>query len=85
MQAQDVRLTATRVADLLAQMPARDNGYTEKLMNGMLALGDAGTRQICDQVSNWSAACNNSAGCANPVSKIDSSRGRTFAESSSKM
>jgi HEAT repeat protein len=50
MHAQDVRLMATKVADLLAQMPSKDNSYTEKLMNDMLSLGDAGLRQICDQI-----------------------------------
>jgi HEAT repeat protein len=50
MPAQDVRLIATKVADLLAQMPSKDNSYTEKLMNDMLSLGDAGIRQICDQI-----------------------------------
>ena len=50
LKSQDVRLTSTRVADLLAQMPARDNEYTAKLMNDMLSLGDAGLKMICDQV-----------------------------------
>ncbi len=49
-KAQDVRLLATKVADLLAQMPSNDNVYTDKLMNDMLSLGDAGIRQICDQI-----------------------------------
>ena len=50
LHSQDVRLMSTKVADLLAQMPSRDNTYTVKLMNDMLALGDAGMKLICDQV-----------------------------------
>ncbi len=39
-KSQDVRTVETKVADLLAQMPSKDAGYTEKLMNDMLSLGD---------------------------------------------
>jgi len=48
--AQDVRTLETRVADLLAQFPSQNSEYTDKLMNDMLSLGDAGIKQICDQV-----------------------------------
>jgi HEAT repeat protein len=48
--AQDVRTTETRVADLLAQLPSKDAAYTEKLMNDLLSIGDAGIKQICNQV-----------------------------------
>lgn len=48
--AQDPRTVETRVADLLAQMPSKDAVYTGKLMNDMLSLGDAGIKQICNQV-----------------------------------
>lgn len=50
LQAQDVRTVETRVADLLAQLPASDIQYTNKLMNDMLSLGEAGIKQICNQV-----------------------------------
>lgn len=47
---QDLRTMETKVADLLAQMPARDNSITGRLMNEMLSLGDAGLKMICSQV-----------------------------------
>lgn len=50
LHSQDVRLTTTRVADLLALMPLKDISSTDKLMNDMLSLGDDGIRQICDLV-----------------------------------
>jgi HEAT repeat protein len=50
VNSQDVRTIETRVADLLAQLPSRDAAYTEKLMNDMVTLGDAGIKQICNQV-----------------------------------
>lgn len=50
IHAQDVRLTVTKVADILAQMPARDNAFLSRLMADMTSLGDAGLKQICDQV-----------------------------------
>ena len=36
---QDKRTMETRVADLLAQLPANDLKYTDKLMGDILALG----------------------------------------------
>jgi HEAT repeat protein len=48
--AQDIRSIDTKVADLLAQLPATDIQYTNKLMSEMLSLGDAGMRKICSQV-----------------------------------
>lgn len=47
---QDKRTTETKVADLLARMPANDQQFTSKLMADMLSLGETGIRQICDQV-----------------------------------
>jgi len=47
---QDLRTTETKVADLLARLPAADNSSTGNLMNGMIALGEYGIRMICDQV-----------------------------------
>jgi HEAT repeat protein len=47
---QDKRTVETRVADLLAQLPSSDVKYTNKLMEDMLSLGDAGMRQICNQI-----------------------------------
>jgi HEAT repeat protein len=48
--AQDKRTIETKVADLLAQLPANDQKYTEKLMGDMIALGEPGIKQICNQV-----------------------------------
>ena len=47
---QDIRILETKVADLLAQLPATDVQYTNKLMSEMLSLGDAGMKRICNQV-----------------------------------
>ena len=47
---QDRRTLDTKVADLLAQLPADDIQYTDKLMGDMLSLGDEGIRKICDQI-----------------------------------
>lgn len=48
--AQDKRTVETKVADLLAQLPANDLRYTDKLLTDMIALGETGIRQICSQV-----------------------------------
>jgi HEAT repeat protein len=47
---QDIRTIETKVADLLARMPANDPQLTEKLMVEMISLGEIGMKQICDQV-----------------------------------
>jgi HEAT repeat protein len=47
---QDIRLLETKVADLLAQFPAKDTQYTDKLMADMLALGEDGLRNICERI-----------------------------------
>jgi HEAT repeat protein len=47
---QDKRTTETKVADLLARLPAKDLQFTEKLMGDMLLLGESGIKQICDQI-----------------------------------
>ena len=47
---QDKRTLETKVADLLAQFPATSLAYTDKLMEDMAGLGEAGLRQICDQI-----------------------------------
>ncbi|MFO7574960.1 MAG: family 16 glycoside hydrolase [Bacteroidales bacterium] len=47
---QDVRTIETRVADLLAQMPARDNQAAAQYMDVMYALGNDGLDMICRQV-----------------------------------
>jgi HEAT repeat protein len=47
---QDKRTTETKVADLLARMPANDLQLNDKLMGDMLILGETGLRQICDQI-----------------------------------
>jgi HEAT repeat protein len=48
--AQDKRTIETKVVDLLAQLPANDTKYLEKLMSDMFALGETGIREICDQI-----------------------------------
>ena len=47
---QDKRTLDTKVADLLARFPANDLQLTDKLMADMLTLGDAGFKQICDNI-----------------------------------
>jgi len=47
---QDVRTLETRVADLLARLPADSRELTVRLMEEMYSLGDEGTALICGQV-----------------------------------
>jgi len=47
---QDKRTLETKVADLLAQFPATSLAYTDKLMEDMAGLGEAGLKQICGQI-----------------------------------
>jgi HEAT repeat protein len=47
---QDKRTLETKVADLLARLPANDLQFTNKLMGDMLSLGEPGIKQICDQI-----------------------------------
>lgn len=47
---QDKRTTETKVADLLARLPANDLQFNDKLMGDMLLIGEAGIKQICDQI-----------------------------------
>jgi HEAT repeat protein len=47
---QDIRRTETRVADLLAQMPARDGESLAKYLDQMYALGNEGLDLICKMV-----------------------------------
>ena len=47
---QDKRTTETKVADLLARLPANDLQFTNKLMGDMLVLGETGLKLICDQI-----------------------------------
>ncbi|MCA1741501.1 MAG: hypothetical protein LC630_03325, partial [Bacteroidales bacterium] len=47
---QDVRTLETRVADLLARLPADSRELTVRLMEEMYSLGDDGTALICGQV-----------------------------------
>ncbi len=48
--AQDVRTIETKVADLLAKMPAKDQEHLNALMEEMYSLGARGTSLICEQV-----------------------------------
>ena len=47
---QDLRTVETKVADLLARMPSNYIETTDILMDDMISLGEAGLKQICDQV-----------------------------------
>jgi HEAT repeat protein len=47
---QDKRTTETKVADLLARLPANDLQFANKLMGDMLSLGETSIKQICDQI-----------------------------------
>lgn len=47
---QDKRTIETKVADLLAQLPANDLKYTEKLMGDLLPLGEEGLKLVCSQI-----------------------------------
>jgi HEAT repeat protein len=47
---QDKRTAETKVADLLARLPANDLQLNDKLMGDMLLLGESGIKQICDQI-----------------------------------
>lgn len=47
---QDKRTLETKVADLLARFPANDPQMTDRMMTEMLALGEPGLKQICDNV-----------------------------------
>lgn len=46
VQAQDVRLLSTKVADILAQMPTRDLVQRDKVVKEMVALGTPGINEI---------------------------------------
>lgn len=50
LQAQDKRTLETKIADLLAQLPASDLQVTDRLMGEMLLFGEEGLRQICSQI-----------------------------------
>jgi len=47
---QDIRTTETKVADLLARLPANDLPFANQLMEDMLSLGEVGIKQICDRI-----------------------------------
>jgi HEAT repeat protein len=47
---QDQRTIETKVADLLARMPANDNELTHKLIADLLQQGEPAIRMICDKV-----------------------------------
>ncbi|MCU0408861.1 MAG: HEAT repeat domain-containing protein, partial [Bacteroidales bacterium] len=47
---QDNRTPETKVADILARMPARSSALTDALVADILALGDQGIKMICSQV-----------------------------------
>lgn len=47
---QDRRTIETKVADLLSRFPATSLAETDKLMEEMMALGESGIKQICEQI-----------------------------------
>lgn len=47
---QDKRTLETKIADMVAQMPANDQEQLTKLMEEMQELGEEGRRKICDQI-----------------------------------
>src|SRR5512133_3470830 len=47
---QDRRTEETRIADLLARLPAQDVQSVNKLMSEMFSLGEAAMKRICDQI-----------------------------------
>ncbi|MCX6255465.1 MAG: DUF1080 domain-containing protein [Bacteroidia bacterium] len=67
---QDKRTIETKVADLLARLPANDLQFTGKLMGDMLLLGEPGIKQICDQIV--------------PAGTVDDTRPRFAVESLSR-
>ena len=50
VSAQDVRTLETKVADLLARMPADNLALASRLMEDMYALGDEGRAMVCEQI-----------------------------------
>jgi len=48
--AQDVRTLGTKVADLLARMPAGNIELASRLMDNMFSLGEEGRAMICEQI-----------------------------------
>lgn len=50
LHAQDKRTLETKIADLLAQLPANNLQLTDKLMGEMLLFGEEGLKQICSQI-----------------------------------
>ena len=47
---QDKRTTETKIADLLARLPANDLTLTSQLMGDMLSIGEIGIKKICDLI-----------------------------------
>jgi HEAT repeat protein len=50
LHSQDKRTLETKVADLLARLPAKDIPLTDQLMDDMISIGDPGWKLICNQV-----------------------------------
>ncbi|MCU0363215.1 MAG: HEAT repeat domain-containing protein [Bacteroidales bacterium] len=50
LYSQDMRTVETKVADILARMPARSPALTDALMADMLSLGEPGLKMVCNQV-----------------------------------
>ena len=51
LSAQENRTVTTKIADLLAQMPANNLPQRDKLMEELISLGDEGFQQLADQMT----------------------------------
>ena len=51
LSAQENRTVTTKIADLLAQMPANNLQQRDKLMNELIALGDEGFQKLADRMT----------------------------------
>jgi len=49
-QSQDKRTINTKVADLLAQFPAKDMNYSNRLVKEMIGLGEEGILLFCNKL-----------------------------------
>lgn len=49
-QAQDNRTTTTKIADILAQFPAKDMTYSDKLIQEIIDLGEEGITGFCNMI-----------------------------------
>jgi HEAT repeat protein len=74
-QAQDVRLLSTKVADILAQMPAKDLVQRDKAVLSMIQLGDQGIAEIAKLIVP--AGTGDDTGARNAISALSLTLGQT--------